>query len=98
MKVYYTAEVAKFVEELDLKDHTRLERTRQLFETYGFIIGQRYIKKISNSGIWELRAGNIRLFLCSRKEMALGVHIIRKKSQKLPLRDIKLAEKRCEQL
>ena len=95
MKVYFSEEVVDFVESLTLTDHTRLQRIRKLFEDYGFQIGSKYIKKIRKANLWELRAGKIRLFLCIKGKEANGVHIIIKKSQKLALRDIKLAEKRC---
>ncbi len=98
MKVFYTTEAAKFVEELSLQDHTRLERTRKLFEVYCFKIGSKYIKKITKSNVWELRAGKIRLFLCIKGENAIAVHAIYKKSQKLHLVDVRLAEKRCKSI
>lgn len=97
MKVFYLTEVAKFIEKLDLQEHTRVSRIRHLFERYGFIIGQKYIKKITKD-LWELRAGKIRLFLYIKGHEAYGVHIIYKKTQKLPSRDIKLAEKRINQI
>lgn len=97
MKVFYLPEVANFIEKLSCQEHTRLTRVRKLFEEYSFQIGVKYIKKITASGIWELKAGKIRLFLYIKGDKAIGVHIIRKKSQKLPIRDIKLAEKRSKQ-
>lgn len=97
MKVFYTDEVAKLIEKLDHPDHTRVQRTREFFENHGFQIGPKYIKKI-RSGIWELRAGKFRLFLCIIGDTAIGVHFIHKKSQKLLQRDIRLAEKRCREI
>ncbi len=97
MKVFYLTEVSKFIEKLNLEDHTRLSRTRHLFEQHGFSIGQKYIKKITKD-LWELRASNIRLFLHIKGDEAFGVHIIYKKSRKLPRQDIKLAEKRINQI
>lgn len=97
-KVFYFPEVAEYVENLDSKDHARLNRTRQLFEKNGFIIGQKYVKKITRSGIWELRAGKIRLLLYIKGRTALGVNILHKKSQKLPLKDIRLAERRSKEI
>lgn len=94
MKVYYSTEVVKFIRKLNLHDSARLDRTRKFFEEYGFQIGQKYVKKITASGIWELRAGNVRLFLYVKGKEAFGVHIIFKKSQKLNRRDIEIAEKR----
>ncbi len=95
MKVYFLPEVVEFIEKLPYRDHARLQRTRKFFEDYGFQIGPKYIKKIS-AKIWELRAGKIRLFLYIQTDIALGVHIIRKKSQKLPKKDIDLAVKRSK--
>lgn len=94
MEVYYSPEVVRFVNNLDYQDSSRLDRTRKFFEECGFEIGPKYIKKVSPLGIWELRAGNIRLFLYIKGNKAYGVHIIYKKSQKLPRKDIVLAEKR----
>lgn len=94
MQVFYSAEVLEFVERISKQDNARLTRTRKFFEEYGFGIGPKYIKKITSSGIWELRAGRIRLFLFIRGDSAIGVHIIYKRAQKLPKSDIKLAERR----
>ncbi len=98
MKVYYSDEVVKFIDKLSDQDNARLTRTRKFFEEYGFQIGPKYIKKITSSGIWELRAGKLRIFLCIKGDKAYGVHIIYKKSQKLVKQDIKLAEKRGKEL
>ena len=98
MKVFYSSEVLKFVETISEQDNSRLTRTRKFFEEYGFEIGQKYIKKITRSGVWELRAGRVRLFLCIAGSKAFGVHAIYKKSQRLPKKDIKLAERRCKEL
>lgn len=98
MKVFYSGEVVKFVETLNKQDNAKLTRTRKFFEEYGFEIGQKYIKKITKSGVWELRAGKVRLFLCIVNNKAFGFHAIYKRSQKLPKRDIRLAERRCKKL
>lgn len=97
MKVFYLTEIVDFIEELTLQDHARVSRTRYLFEQYGFSIGQKYVKKITRD-LWELRAGRIRLFLYIRGDQAFGVHIIYKKSQRLPKKDIDLAEKRINRI
>ncbi|OGM11438.1 hypothetical protein A2Z22_00975 [Candidatus Woesebacteria bacterium RBG_16_34_12] len=97
MKVYYLSEVVEFLDKAEEKDRARVSRIREFFEEYGFSIGPKYIKKVK-SNLWELRAGDIRLFLCIVAEKAIGVHIIHKKSQKLPTKDIKLAEKRSKEI
>jgi len=93
MKVYYIEEVIEFLDKANEPDKARVDRTREYFEVYGFGIGPKYIKKIK-ANLWELRAGKIRLFLFITGEKAVGVHAIYKKTQKLPTKDIKLAEKR----
>ena len=97
MKVFYNEEVAGFVHKLNEDDWAVLKRTRKLFEYYGFQIGPKYIKKIGKN-LWGLRAGKIRLFLSIKDGTAYGVHIIYKKSQKLPQKDLKLAIKRSKQI
>ncbi|EKD57166.1 MAG: hypothetical protein ACD_57C00391G0014 [uncultured bacterium] len=97
MKVYYFEEVLEFLARLNEKERARISRTREFFEKYGFGIGPKYIKKVK-SNLWELRAGNVRLFLGVIGGKVVGVHIVRKKSQKLPLKDVRLAEKRSKEI
>ena len=98
MKVDFIEETEDFVNNLNFSDKTRVYRVRDVFQEIGFSIGPKYVKKISGKGIWELRAGRIRLFLYIRGEQAICIYSIYKKSQKLHNRDIKLAEKRSKQL
>ncbi|MFA5771065.1 MAG: type II toxin-antitoxin system RelE/ParE family toxin [Patescibacteria group bacterium] len=97
MKTFYLKEIQTQINSLNIKDGARLRRTRQLFEDYGFQIGPKYIKKIVKN-IWELRAGKVRLFLYIEGNDAYGVHLIIKKSQKLPKNDINLAIKRSKKI
>lgn len=97
MKTFYLEEITSYVSSLSRQDGSRLRRIRQLFETYGFQIGPKYIKKIAKN-LWELRAGNIRLFVCVKENNIYGVHIITKKSQKLSKSDINLAVKRSKKI
>ena len=97
MKVVYSEEVESFIKKLSGNDSGRLARTKEFFENYGFQIGPKYIKKIRDN-LWELRTGKIRLFLHIRENIAFGVHILYKKSQKLPKKDIKLAVTRSESI
>lgn len=97
MKTFYLKEITSYINSLSKQDGARLRRIRQLFETYGFQIGPKYIKKIAGN-LWELRAGNIRLFVYTKGNNIYGVHIITKKSQKLPKSDINLAVKRSKKI
>ncbi len=95
MKVVYSEEVEIFIKKLDTNDSGHLARTKEFFEAYGFQVGPKYIKKVRGN-LWELRTGKIRLFLYIKGAMCFGVHILYKKSQKLPKKDIKLAIKRSK--
>jgi len=98
MKVFFLPKVADLLDGLDRGDRSRLDRTREFFEKYGFSIGPKYIKKVAKCGLWELRAGKMRLFLCIKGDNAMGVNLIYKKTRKLNLRDLRLAEERCKKL
>lgn len=97
MRVYYLPEVVGFINKISNKEKARIEKTRDFFENNGFQVGSKYIKKIRGN-IWELRAGQIRVFLCIKGNVAYGLNIFIKKTQKLPLKEIKLAIKRSKQI
>lgn len=78
MKVFFLPKVADLLEGLDREDRSRVDRTREFFEKYGFSIGPKYIKKVANCGLWELRIGKMRLFLCIRGGSAVDVNLIHK--------------------
>jgi phage-related protein len=68
-----------------------------LFEDYGQDLPTRYLKKISKD-VWELRPGDVRLFLTIKGNKGFVVHGIRKKSQKTPKKDLDLAAKRAREV
>lgn len=49
MKTFYLKEITSYINSLSKQDGARLRRIRQLFETYGFQIGPKYIKKIAGN-------------------------------------------------
>ena len=98
MIIDFTEETREFVNELSLTDRTRVYWVRDLVNKFGFLSGPKYFKKVSPKGIWELRANRIRLFILVRGSMAVCIHAIYKKTQRLNSRDIKLAEKRSKEL
>jgi len=56
----------------------------------------KYLKKIAKN-VWELRPGNIRLFLTIKGNQGYIVHGIYKKTQKTPKKDLDLAIKRIKE-
>lgn len=89
-------EAKKFIESLDKTRRARIDRFYDLFETYGVFLPSRYLKKIAKN-VWELRPGDIRLFLTIKGNEGFVVHGIRKKGQKLPKKDLNLAIKRVKE-
>jgi len=85
--------VLEFIEGLDKAKHARVDRIYYLFEEYGGFLPNKYLKKL-NSEVWELRPGDVRLFLAIKGNMGYIVHGIYKKTQKTPNKDIKLARRR----
>lgn len=86
----------EFMESLDNARRARIDRFYDLFEIYGMFVPARYLKKIAKN-VWELRPGDIRLFLTIKGNKGLVVHGIRKKTQKVPKRDLNLAIKRIKE-
>lgn len=83
----------KFLENLTEADRARVNRTVQFFGEKGFLLDTRYLKKLS-SKIWELRPGRVRLLFGLAGGEAVVVNAFFKKSQKTPLKELKLAERR----
>ena len=83
----------EFIESLDKTRKTRVDRVYYLFEEYGFTLPSKYLKKLDKD-VWELRPGDVRLFLGIKGTRGIIVHGLFKKSQKTPRRDLKLAKKR----
>ena len=94
----------KLVENFILKQsrnvQAKITRMILLLEKYGSFLGMPYSKKIDRK-LWELRISGkeaFRIFYTvSGKEIIL-LHIFKKKSQKIPKREIKIALKRMTKL
>lgn len=88
--------VWKFIEDLDKIRRARVDRIYDLFETYGTYLPGKYLKKIAKE-VWELRPGDIRLFLTIRGNKGFVVHAIFKRAQKTPRKDLELAIRRIKE-
>ncbi len=86
-----------FIEGLDKVRRARVDRVYDLFEVHGAYMSSKYIKKIAKN-IWELRPGDVRLFLTIRGNEGFVVHGILKKTQKTPKQGLELAIKRIKEL
>lgn len=86
----------KFFNKLDRLSRTRVTFEIDLLEKHGIDLGMPYSKKI-NSRIWELRTSGrqrvrILYHVCGTKIYLLNWFV--KKSQKLPIRELRLAIRR----
>lgn len=90
-------EVVGFIDSLDRIRKARIDRFYYLFETYGQFLPAKYLKKLT-SNLWELRPGDVQLFLTIRGRIGYVVHAIRKKTQKTPKKDIDLGLQRIKQI
>lgn len=86
-----------FIQDLDKVRRSRIDRIYDLFEIYGTLLPGKYLKKIAKN-VWELRPGDVRLFLTLRGNKGIIVHGILKKTQKTPKQDLNLAMKRIKEL
>ena len=86
----------EFIESLDKIRKARVDRIYYLFEEYGINLPSKYLKKLDKE-IWELRPGDIRLFLGIKGRTGIIVHGIFKKTKKIPRQDLELARKRIKE-
>ena len=94
-QIFTHAKVKDFIEKLDNTRRARIDRFYDLFEEYGPFLPQRYLKKVVKN-VWELRPGDVRLFLTIKGNKAFVVHGIKKKTQKIRQKDLNLAIKRIK--
>lgn len=96
-KIVTFAKVKEFINSLDGARRARIDRIYYHFEEYGRFLPSKYLKKIGRE-VWELRPGDIRLFLTIAGTSGYVVHGIYKKTQKVSKKDLELAIKRIKQL
>lgn len=68
-----------FIQDLDKVRRSRVDRIYDLFEIYGTLLPGKYLKKIAKN-VWELRPGDVRLFLTLKGNTGIIVHGILKKN------------------
>ena len=93
MKILLDSRIAKFLDKLNPTEKARILRYKNLLEKHGLSLPEPYLKKLEKD-IWELRPGQVRILLTAKKETAIFAHAFYKKTQKTPLKELKLAKKR----
>ncbi|MFA6017134.1 MAG: type II toxin-antitoxin system RelE/ParE family toxin [Patescibacteria group bacterium] len=96
MKIIYHPKVEKEIDSLIKSDKSKVIKVVDLFEEYGFQLSKEYLKKI-NKNIWELRVSRYRLLFGVIRCFSIIINIFYKKTQKTPIKQIKLAIFRLKQ-
>src|SRR3989344_5127719 len=90
--------VEEFIKSLDTKAKNKDARTFDYLEEFGLALGHPHVKKLSGTSLWELRilgSDSIRIFYVAQTgKIFLLLHGFKKKQQKTPRKEIKIAEKR----
>ncbi len=96
VKTYLDKRLLKTIQGFSRRDQARIRKTVSLFSEKGFFTDEVYLKKITRR-IWELKPGNIRLLFGIVRGSVIFVSIFIKKTQKTPLKEIKLADRRLSE-
>jgi len=88
--------VREFLDGLSAADRARVRNVLRLLCEFGVLLQMPHARPLSgHRGLWELRAGAIRLFYFAHTGRQLVIlHAFRKKSQRTPAREIAIAERR----
>lgn len=92
--------IEDFILSLDEKAQNKIARTLDHLEEFGTALGAPRLKKLAGTSLWELRIlghDSIRIFYVTITGKAfLLLHGFKKKTQKTPQKEIKIAEKRLK--
>lgn len=93
--------VEEFFDSLETKARLKINHAIELLETFGLEGGYPHIKKLTGSDLWEYRilgSDSIRIFYVSMtRKTFLILHGFKKKKQKTPTKEIKIAEERLKE-
>lgn len=93
--------VEEFFNSLDKKANLKIVRAFELLETFGVEGGYPHIKKLSGTNIWEYRilgSDSIRIFYVTLTgKIFLILHAFKKKKQRTPTKEIKIAQERLQE-
>lgn len=90
--------IESFLEKQEKKSKTRVIRMILMLEKYGPSLGMPYSRKIDKD-LWELRISGkeaFRVFYTIKGSEIILLHIFKKKTPRIPSKEIKLAKQRLE--
>lgn len=92
------APVKTFIDSLELKAQSKVYNSIKLLEAFGILVGLPHVKKIAGIDLWELRilgSDSIRIFyIAMTGKTFLLLHGFKKKKNKTPSKEIKIARER----
>lgn len=90
--------VEEFINSLEIKTQSKIRDTINLLQQFGIKIGLPHFKKLTGSELWEMRivgSDSIRiLYIAITGRAFLLLHGFKKKQNKTPSKEIKIAEER----
>jgi phage-related protein len=90
--------IKDFIDSLELKAQSKVYNTINLLKEFGIRLGSPHIKKLTGTDLWELRilgTDSIRLlYIAITGKSFLLLHGFKKKTNKTPLKEIKIASNR----
>ncbi len=93
--------VEKFFDALNKKARLKIVHAFELLETFGLEGGYPHVKKLAGTNLWEYRilgSDSIRIFYVSMTgKIFLILHGFKKKKQKTPNKEIKIAQERLRE-
>lgn len=100
MKIAYHHSFEKLLNQLEEIGRTRTVRSISLLEEHGDALRMPHSKKITNE-LFELRVKGqqeVRVLYTFKENLAILLHLFIKKSNKIPSKEIALAEKRLKHI
>lgn len=94
--------VQEFIDSLEIKAQSKVKDTIKLLAEFGIRLGLPHVKKLTGTDLWELRilgSDSIRvLYVAVTGKTFVLLHGFKKKKDKTPPKEIKIAEGRLADL
>lgn len=94
--------VQEFIDSLEIKAQSKVKDTIKLLQEFGIQLGLPHVKKITGTQLWELRivgSDSARvLYVAMTGKTFVLLHGFKKKKDKTPPKEIKIAEDRLADL
>ena len=94
--------VQQFIDGLEIKAQSKIQDAIKLLREFGIRLGPPHVKKLTGTDLWELRilgSDSIRvLYVAVTGKTFVLLHGFKKKKDKTPPKEIKIAENRLAEL